>query len=159
MLFLAWTENGMLQHSSQVIAATALATAAAVAAADHHNTGHVDCAALLIESQASVSADCDGCPCLHLAVCNGALPGREGVALQLVQLLLAAGADPMQRFEQAMAMAMMTASCQYMYNSQQACCFQDQVRSSCIMVLPGVVGFTVECCLLQQHFGSQARPG
>eukprot|EP00775_Hariotina_reticulata_P004555 gene4555-4807_t len=40
------------------------------------------------------------CTPLHVAilnVCSGALPGREGAALQLVQLLLAAGADPMQR--------------------------------------------------------------
>lgn len=65
------------------------------------DAGHVDCAALLMEGGSSVSADCDGSPCLHLAVCSGALPGREGAALQLVQLLLDAGADPMQRSDQA----------------------------------------------------------
>jgi ankyrin repeat protein len=59
--------------------------------------GQVECAQLLIQAQASVSADCDGCPCLHMATCTGALPGREAAALQLVQLLLEAGADSIQR--------------------------------------------------------------
>lgn len=44
-----------------------------------------------------MSADCDGCPCLHMATCIGALPEREAAALQLVKLLLEAGADSIQR--------------------------------------------------------------
>lgn len=60
--------------------------------------GHVDCARLLIAAQADVSVDCDGCPCLHLATCTGALAACESTALQLVSLLLEAGADPIQRW-------------------------------------------------------------
>ncbi|WIA10571.1 hypothetical protein OEZ85_010758 [Tetradesmus obliquus] len=59
--------------------------------------GHVECAQLLVQAQASVSVDCDGCPPLHMATCTGALPGREDAALQLAKLLLEAGADSIQR--------------------------------------------------------------
>jgi hypothetical protein len=44
-----------------------------------------------------VQAECDGCPALILAVSAAVLPGRDAAALELVQLLLGAGADPMQR--------------------------------------------------------------
>jgi hypothetical protein len=59
--------------------------------------GHVDCARCLVEAGADVQAECDGCPSLILAVCTAALPGRQAAVLELVQLLLEAGADPMQR--------------------------------------------------------------
>lgn len=61
------------------------------------HTGHVECARCLIEAGADVQAECDGCPALILAVCTAALAGRGAAALQLVQMLLEAGADPMQR--------------------------------------------------------------
>ncbi|KAF6259471.1 Arginase/deacetylase [Scenedesmus sp. NREL 46B-D3] len=59
--------------------------------------GRVECAQLLVQAQASVCVDCDGCPCLHMATCTGALPEREAAALQLVKMLLEAGADSIQR--------------------------------------------------------------
>jgi hypothetical protein len=52
---------------------------------------------VLVEAQADVQADCDGCPALILAICTAVLPGREAAVGELVQLLLDAGADPMQR--------------------------------------------------------------
>jgi hypothetical protein len=60
--------------------------------------GHVDCARCLVEAGADVQADCDGCPALLLAVSTAVLPGRAAAALELVQLLLEAGADTMQRW-------------------------------------------------------------
>jgi hypothetical protein len=57
----------------------------------------VACARALVEAEADVAADCDGCPALVVAICTALLPGREAAAAQLVQLLLDAGADPMQR--------------------------------------------------------------
>lgn len=59
--------------------------------------GHVDCARCLMEAGADVQAECDGCPALILAVSTAVLPGREAAVLELVQLLLGAGADAMQR--------------------------------------------------------------
>lgn len=59
--------------------------------------GHVDCVRCLVEAGADVQAECDGCPSLILAVCTAVLPGRQAAVLELVQLLLEAGADPMQR--------------------------------------------------------------
>jgi hypothetical protein len=59
--------------------------------------GHVDCARCLVEAGADVQAECDGCPALILAVSTAVLPGREAAVLELVQLLLGAGADAMQR--------------------------------------------------------------
>lgn len=59
--------------------------------------GHVDCARCLVEAGADVQAECDGCPALILAVSSAVLPGREAAVLELVQLLLGAGADAMQR--------------------------------------------------------------
>lgn len=65
--------------------------------ADGCPAGHVDCARCLVEAGADVQAECDGCPAIILAVSTALLPGRDATALELVQLLLGAGADPMQR--------------------------------------------------------------
>jgi Ankyrin repeat len=59
-------------------------------------TGHPECVQLLLKAKASVSEDCDGCPCLHLAVCWGALHPTS-VTQAVVQALLEAGSDPLQR--------------------------------------------------------------
>lgn len=55
-----------------------------------------------MEAGADVQADCDGCPALLLAVSTAVLPGRAAAALELVQLLLEAGADTMQRWGQGL---------------------------------------------------------
>lgn len=39
---------------------------------------------------------CDGNPCLHMAVCTGALPGRAEAAHAMVKALLEAGAAPVE---------------------------------------------------------------
>ncbi len=41
---------------------------------------------------------CDGCPPLIMAVCIAALAEKRAAALALVQLLLQAGADVLQRW-------------------------------------------------------------
>jgi hypothetical protein len=41
--------------------------------------------------------ECDGCPCLHMAVCIAAHKTMEAAAAAIVAKLLEAGADPYQR--------------------------------------------------------------
>lgn len=59
--------------------------------------GHVECARVLIGAKAKLATACDGCPPLVMAVCTAAVAGRAGAALELVKLLLEAGADVLQR--------------------------------------------------------------
>ncbi|GBG00204.1 hypothetical protein Rsub_12985 [Raphidocelis subcapitata] len=59
--------------------------------------GHVECARALIAAKARLATACDGCPPLVMAVCTAAVEGRRAAALELVQLLLGAGADVLQR--------------------------------------------------------------
>ncbi len=58
------------------------------------DAGHVRCAEVLLKAGASADGACDGNPPLHMAVCTASLPGRAESAHALVQLLLAAGAQP-----------------------------------------------------------------
>jgi len=64
----------------------------------HANAGHVECLKLLIHAKARIATACDGCPPLIMAVCWAALAARKAVAVEMVQLLLDAGADVMQRW-------------------------------------------------------------
>ncbi len=55
--------------------------------------GQTRFAAALLAANASHSKTCESSPVLHLAVCLGAQPGCLSKAEQLVQILLAAGAE------------------------------------------------------------------
>ena len=52
---------------------------------------------VLLENGARVSAKCDGCPALHMAVCMGSHPEHADFALNAVKLLIEHGAIPFDR--------------------------------------------------------------
>ncbi|KIY91408.1 hypothetical protein MNEG_16556 [Monoraphidium neglectum] len=59
--------------------------------------GHPECVEVLLQAKVRTATACDGCPPLIMAVCGAAVPARRGAALRIVELLLAAGADVLQR--------------------------------------------------------------
>lgn len=59
--------------------------------------GHLDCVNILLDARCSLTADCDGCPPLHMAVCTGAVTQSRAKTLQLVRLMIKHGADTLER--------------------------------------------------------------
>jgi hypothetical protein len=52
---------------------------------------------LLIAAKARLATACDGCPPLIMAACTAAVAERRGAAVEMIKMLLDAGADVMQR--------------------------------------------------------------
>jgi acetoin utilization deacetylase AcuC-like enzyme/ankyrin repeat protein len=59
--------------------------------------GHLEAIKVLVENGARVTAKCDGCPALHMAVCVGSLPEHAEFATPAVQLLVSHGAVVLDR--------------------------------------------------------------
>jgi hypothetical protein len=60
-------------------------------------SGSVECVRILIAAKARLATACDGCPPLIMAACTAAVRERRGPAAEIIQLLLGAGADVLQR--------------------------------------------------------------